>query len=221
MKIIFVRHGLTMANIEKKYSTPETKLEESGLYILDKTKEHLKNYEIDEVYTSGLIRSQETAKILGFDKYLVDERLNEMDFGDFKGKSIFEVREDYKNFFEQEKESYFDLPYPNGESRRDVIKRLSSFLDEKSNNDKNILCISHGIAIRSSLFWILKDLSNWQSFWIDNGSLTVYNIKDNKKLIESVNIIWNLSTWLIAILVTALHLKVSYRIKLGPIIKSH
>ena len=110
MKIIFVRHGLTMANIEKKYSTPETKLEESGLYILDKTKEHLKNYEIDEVYTSGLIRSQETAKILGFDKYLVDERLNEMDFGDFKGKSIFEVREDYKNFFEQEKESYFDLP---------------------------------------------------------------------------------------------------------------
>ena len=221
MKIIFVRHGLTMANIEKKYSTPETKLEESGLYILDKTKELLKNYEIDEVYTSGLIRSQETAKILGFDKYLVDERLNEMDFGDFKGKSIFEVREDYKNFFEQEKEAYFDLPYPNGESRRDVIKRLSSFLDEKSNNDKNILCISHGIAIRSSLFWILKDLSNWQYFWIDNGSLTVYNIKDNKKLIESVNIIWNLSTWLIAILVTALHLKVSYRIKLGPIIKSH
>ena len=189
MKIIFVRHGLTMANIEKKYSTSETRLEESGLYILDKTKELLKNYEIDEVYTSGLIRSQETAKILGFEKYLVDERLNEMDFGDFKGKSIFEVREDYKKFFEQEKEAYFDLAYPNGESRRDVIKRLSSFLDEKSKDDKNILCVSHGIAIRSSLFWILKDLSNWQSFWIDNGSLTVYNIKDDKKLIESVNII--------------------------------
>ena len=194
MKIIFVRHGQTMSNIEKKYSTPDTKLEKSGLYILDKTKELLENYDIDEVYTSGLIRSQETAKILGFEEFLVDNRLNEMDFGDFKGQNIYDVRDNYKEFFEKEKENYFDQKYPNGESRRDVINRLSSFLDEKSKKDKNILAISHGIAIRSTLFWILKDLSNWNSFWIDNGSLTVYNIKDNKKLIESVNLIWNLST---------------------------
>ena len=112
-----------------------------------------------------------------------------MDFGDFKGQNIYDVRDNYKEFFEKEKENYFDQKYPNGESRRDVINRLSSFLDEKSKKNKNILVISHGIAIRSTLFWILKDLSNWNSFWIDNGSLTVYNIKDNKKLIESVNLI--------------------------------
>lgn len=189
MKIIFVRHGITKSNMEMKYSTPETRLEESGLYILDKTKELLKNYDLDEVYASGLIRSQETAKILGFDNFLVDTRLNEMDFGDFKGQNVYEVRENYKDFFQKEKESYFDLSYPNGESRRDVITRLASFLDEKSREDKNILAISHGIAIRSTLFWILKDLTNWHSFWIDNGSLTVYNIKDGKRLIESVNLI--------------------------------
>ena len=194
MKIIFVRHGLTKSNIEKKYSTPDTRLEESGLYILDKTKELLKNYDIDQVYTSGLIRSQETAKILGYEDYLVDTRLNEMDFGDFKGQNIYDVREKYKDFIQKEKDFYFDLTYPNGESRRDVINRLSSFLDEKTREDKNILAISHGIAIRSSLFWILKDLDNWQSFWIDNGSLTVYNINNDKRLIESVNLIWNLST---------------------------
>lgn len=194
MKIIFVRHGQTMSNIEKKYSTPDTRIEKSGLYILDKTKKLLENYDIDQVYTSGLIRSQETAKILGFEEFLVDNRLNEMDFGDFKGQNIYDVRDNYKEFFEKEKENYFDQKYPNGESRRDVINRLSSFLDEKSKEGKNILAISHGIAIRSTLFWILKDLSNWNSFWIDNGSLTVYNIKDNKKLIESVNLIWNLFT---------------------------
>lgn len=189
MKIIFVRHGQTMSNIEKKYSTPDTRLEKSGLYILDKTKKLLGNYEIDEVYTSGLVRSQETAKILGFEDYFIDCRLNEMDFGDFKGQNIYDVRDNFKEFFEKEKENYFDQKYPNGESRRDVINRLSSFLNEKSKKGKNILAISHGIAIRSTLFWILKDLSNWNSFWIDNGSLTVYNIKDNKKLIESVNLI--------------------------------
>lgn len=193
MKIIFVRHGVTKSNIEKKYSTPDTRIDKSGLYILEKTKSLLVNYEIDQVYTSNLIRSQETACKLGFKDFKIDQRLNEMDFGDFKGQNIFDVRENHKDFFEREKEFYFDIPYPNGESRQDVINRLRSFLDEKSTEDKNILAISHGIAIRSSLFWILKDLSNWQSFWIDNGSLTVYNIENGKKLIESVNLIWNSS----------------------------
>ena len=193
MKIIFVRHGVTKSNIEKKYSTPDTRIDKSGLYILEKTKSLLVNYEIDQVYTSNLIRSQETACKLGFKDFKIDQRLNEMDFGDFKGQNIFDVRENHKDFFEREKEFYFDIPYPNGESRQDVINRIRSFLDEKSTEDKNILAISHGIAIRSSLFWILKDLSNWQSFWIDNGSLTVYNIENGKKLIESVNLIWNSS----------------------------
>lgn len=194
MKIILVRHGKTQANIDWKYSTDDTVLAKDGLYILDKTKELLKDYEIDEVYTSALIRSQETAKHLGFNNFTVDKRINEMNFGDFRGQSIDEVRLKQKLFFENEKNNYFDTRYPNGESRNEVIKRTSEFLDEISQKDgKTILCISHGIAIRSTLFWVLKDLSNWNSFWIDNGSLTVFNVKDNKKLIESVNKIWNLS----------------------------
>lgn len=189
MKIIFVRHGITKSNIEKKYTTPDTRIDKSGLYILEKTKLLLEDYKIDQVYTSDLIRSQETANELGFKDFKIDQRLNEMDFGDFKGQNIYDVRENHKDFFEREKDFYFDIPYPNGESRQDVINRLRSFLDEKSMEGKNILAISHGIAIRSTLFWILKDLSNWHSFWIDNGSLTVYNIKNGKKLIESVNLI--------------------------------
>ena len=195
MKIIFVRHGLTEANIEWRYSKDDTVLAKEGLYILDKTKKLLDDYSIDKVYTSALIRSQETAKILGYDDFTIDLRLNEMNFGDFKGRGIDEVRVSEKEFFSKEKNDYFSIKYPNGESRKDVIRRTSNFLGEISNaNQETILCISHGIAIRSTLFWILKDLENWGSFWIDNGSLTVYNIEDNKKLIESVNKIWNSST---------------------------
>lgn len=194
MKIILVRHGKTQANIDWKYSTDDTVLAKDGLYILDKTKLLLEDYEIDEVYTSALIRSQETAKHLGFTNFTIDKRINEMNFGDFRGESIDEVRLKQKLFFENERNNYFDTKYPNGESRNEVIRRTSEFLDEISQkDDKTILCISHGIAIRSTLFWVLKDLSNWNSFWIDNGSLTVFNVKDNKKLIESVNKIWNLS----------------------------
>lgn len=64
MKIILVRHGLTQANIEKRYSTDDTVLAESGLHILDKTKKNLESYDIKKVYTSKLIRSQQTARKL-------------------------------------------------------------------------------------------------------------------------------------------------------------
>ena len=195
MKIILVRHGQTQANISWKYSTDDTILAESGLYILDKTKKLLDDYKIDKVYTSNLIRSQQTAKRLGFDDFTIDKRLNEMNFGDFRGRGIDEVRENEKDFFLKEEKDYFNIEYPSGESRNDVIKRTSDFLEEKSREeDGTILCISHGIAIRSTLFWILKDLDNWRSFWIDNGSLTIYNIEDDKRLIESVNKIWSSST---------------------------
>lgn len=189
MKIILVRHGLTQANINKTYSVNETRIDRNNLDILDRTKSLLENYKIDQVYTSALIRSQETANYLGFNDFIIDPRLNEMDFGDFKGQNLIDVRENYKDFFQMESKNYFDTKYPNGESRNDLIKRLGEFLDEKSQENKNILCFSHGIAIRASLFWLLKDLENWSSFWIDNGSLTVFNIKDQKRLIESVNLI--------------------------------
>lgn len=188
MKIILIRHGLTRANIEKRYSKEDTRLDKSGLKILENTKRLVKNYNIDRVYTSKLYRSKETAEILGFDNYVEDKRLNEMDFGDFKGKKLTDVRKDYKKFFEEEKADYFNKKYPQGESRLDVIKRTSDFLDEVSKTGKDILAVSHGIAIRSALFWVLKDLRNWDNFWIDNGSLTIFNLDGSRKIIESINI---------------------------------
>ena len=147
MKIILVRHGLTEANIKKTYSLQNTKLHESAYKELEKTKILLNDYKIDKVYTSELIRSQETAKFLGYDEFIKDRRLNEMDFGDFKGQSLKFVREKYADFFKEEELNYFDIPYPNGESRVDVIKRTSGFLEEISKEEGNILCFSHGIAL--------------------------------------------------------------------------
>ena len=45
MKIILVRHGKTQANIDWKYSTDDTVLAKDGLYILDKTKKLLEDYD--------------------------------------------------------------------------------------------------------------------------------------------------------------------------------
>lgn len=194
MRIILVRHGLSEANISRFYSLDDTILHESGFSVLNNTRRNLEKYEIDEVYASKLKRSQETAQRLGFSDFKIDGRLNELDFGEFKGKYFDQIKLTEIEFFEKQKKDLFNLAYPGGESINDLIKRMSEFLEEKSKENKNILCVSHGIAIKASLFWLLKDMANWQRFWIDNGSITVFNISDGKKMIESINRLWNLST---------------------------
>lgn len=194
MKIIFLRHGLTKSNTEKRFSKKETRLSDMAYKDLDKSFENLKDYKIDKVYTSALIRSQETAKYLKFNNFTIDERLNEMDFGDFKGMKVKDCYKKYADFYKKKSENPYTTKYPNGECIKDLIKRLDSFIKEKyqENKDKTILCVSHGIAIRAALFTILKDLDNFENFWLDNGSLSILNIKKDKQIIECVNKIWNL-----------------------------
>ena len=119
----------------------------------------------------------------------MDRRINEIDMGDFKGHSYDYVLNHYRNDLKNLKHQRLSLAYPNGESRLDVIKRVSDFMDQRQNEQGDILCISHGIAIKSSLFWVIKDLSNFDNFWIDNGSLTVFRIENDRRIIECVNAI--------------------------------
>ncbi|MSS76974.1 histidine phosphatase family protein [Anaerococcus sp. AGMB00486] len=187
MKIIFLRHGLTESNKSKRFSTADTKISKDAYKDLDKSKFNLRDYNVDKVYTSKLLRSKETAEYLGFNEYTEDKRLNEMDFGDFKGKRISDTLIEYENFYKERKLNPYDIRYPGGESVKDLIKRLDDFIEDKKTSHNTILCVSHGIAIRAAIFTILNDLSNFENFWIDNGSLTIINIENNKKILECVN----------------------------------
>ena len=189
MRIILVRHGLSEANISKFYSLEDTILHESGFSVLNNTRRNLEKYDIDEVYVSELKRSQQTAERLGYTDYIIDSRINELDFGEFKGKFFDDIRASEIEFIEKQKKDLFNLRYPGGESINDVIKRTSEFFEEKSRDNKNILCISHGMAIKSSFFWLLKDKENWERFWLENGSITVFRIEEDRKIIESVNLL--------------------------------
>ena len=189
MKVILVRHGLSEANIGRYYSLDDTILHKGGYSVLDKTRKNLEKYDIDHVYTSNLLRSQQTAEKLGYKDYTIDTRLNELDFGNFKGKLFEDMRKEEVQFFKEKEKDVFNVKYPGGESKIDIIKRTSEFLDELVEKDENALCVSHGIAIKSTLFWILKDLDDWDSFWLENGSITVFNINNGKKLIEAINIL--------------------------------
>lgn len=199
MRIIFLRHGTTEANIKETFSDANTPLAKDGYKILDRSKIFLEKYDIKKVYTSKLLRARQSAEYLGFKDYICDERINEIDVGDFKGLKYDFVLKEFSENLSDLNENPMLYKYPNGESKIDVIKRVTNFMDDICKQEGDILCISHGIAIRSALFWVLEDYENYENFRIDNASLTVFKYKDNKKLIECVNLIWTTYIWQIVI----------------------
>lgn len=194
MKIILVRHGVSAANIAKQDSANDAIMNKSGFNVLLKTRRSLEKFNIDHVYSSTLKEAQQTAEMLGYADYTVDDRLDELDLGPYKGKLYEQFQTDYANFLDKHKEEASSIKFPGNESREGLIKRTSEFLDELVEKDEDALCVSHNLAIRAALFWILEDNKNYDNFWIENGAITVFDIKDKKKLIESVNVLWGLST---------------------------
>lgn len=135
-KIIYYVHGTTYDNASKKCSGwKQVELNELG-------KEQAINlgkntpYKFDILFTSDLIRAITTAS-LAFPKYdsIQDNRLRECNYGDYDGG-------DKKLVVYEE---HIDIPFPNGESLKDVENRVRDFLKYIDSNypDKTIGIIAH------------------------------------------------------------------------------
>ena len=92
MKIILVRHGRTISNNEKTFSEESTSICDEAHQELLFTKSKLVSLHFEKIYASPLLRVRQTAKVLGCESLIFDERIKERDFGEFKGKSQWRWR---------------------------------------------------------------------------------------------------------------------------------
>ncbi len=167
MRIYLMRHSETDWNrAGRVQGHTDIHLNYNGMKIAALAGDGMADIPIDLCYTSPLVRAQETAGlILSRNKHYIekgaitklDDRLMELNFGVWEGKlsnpALGEIdRTQYHQFFREGKPEFI----PEGaETIDDVIKRTSSFLDDISSRpdyqDKNILVMSHGCAIRCML----------------------------------------------------------------------
>ncbi len=122
------------------------------------------------IFTSDLARAVETAEIAfggsGLD-VREDKRLRECNYGDLNGRPVAEI--------DAEKLHRIDEPFPGGESYRQVVVRVKSFLDDLSPHfdEARVLLISHAAprwALEHLLHGVpLEDLVaapfEWQEGW--------------------------------------------------------
>jgi len=180
-----MRHGEAMSNVKgvvsgwpEKFLNPLTK---KGKATVREAGKKVKNKNIDLIFSSDLLRTKETAEIVGRilkikPKY--DKRLREIGFGIFNSGPI-SIFDRYFKYNEQR----IKKGAPEGESYSDVSRRIASFFREvnKKHKGKNILIISHqgplfileGHIMGFSLLEIIKKFS--QDKQLHRGELKELN----------------------------------------------
>lgn len=126
MKILFVRHGKSIANATGMVGTPDTRLAEEGLEQARATGEDLKGQDVTAIVCSPFIRAQQTAETIaaelgiGIDEISIIDELHERRMGELEGKP---KQHDTEFFFANDTNSGF-------ESQHDLINRLTIALDK-------------------------------------------------------------------------------------------
>jgi len=175
MKYIIIRHGKTKGNEEGRYLPPEEHLSEAGIRELKEKRDagYYRELENIPLFISPHIRCRETAEFLfpGVPYHTIDE-FREIDFGRFTGKNYAELNgtEEYQRWID----SNGELPFPEGESKEEYIRRVSEGLqhirtiintteniadirsDERDDTEGTAVIIAHAGTIMAAHFLINK-----------------------------------------------------------------
>lgn len=184
MDLYLLRHGETIHNTEKKYSTEENPLSPKGraqAKAMGQALAKLEDFKIEKILLSPTTRTRETGEIVN--RILKKEvqsydGLTEIDAGAFKGLTFNEGA----RLYPEETSAYLDdfiyTGLPGGESVYQAYQRAQDFLKKAKKIDLDILTISHGGLISLILAFIKDDLENYYKYNVSNASLSKITYQD-------------------------------------------
>lgn len=180
MKVKLIRHGITNSNQKRAYiGKTDEPLNDMGMQMFT-------NVDIFTplVYVSDKLRTKQTAKILyPKAKQIVIPDFNEMNFGDFEGKTFEDL---------QDNQEYIDwvasdckTRCPNGETKREFTTRCKrGFLFIIDSTTEDIIIVAHAgtiMAICDTFIMSDKSYFDWK---IECGEELNFNW--NGKLLEEL-----------------------------------
>ncbi len=151
-----MRHAETEANAKDVFigSGTDIPLTEKGKEQARKAGRYFKSIGVtfDTIYYSPMIRCYETAREISSiagGQMIQDERIKELDYGDWEGLSRNEIEGRYAEDYKQYCTNMSSRPTGGTESANDVYARISDFLtDPDIPMEKNTLVVTHKTAGR-------------------------------------------------------------------------
>lgn len=192
MKVYLIRHGRQ----NSRRCNVNVELAAEGRRQAELLAKRLKNYPITALYSSDLIRAEETARIIsreiGLENTVV-KNLHEISFGVMTGLPDPYIAEHFQEFHAEQQKMDSDLPYPGGECGRDVWNRAEPVIRGLAENAAgDIAIVVHGGIIRTMVSGIFNQ--SFDKKWLvcktlENCSITEldYDRAHQRFSVERVN----------------------------------
>ena len=184
MNIYIIRHTRVGVRSDMFYGQTDVPLAESFDEEAKEVVSKLNGIHPDKVYSSPLTRCKRLAeKVVKSEKITFDNRLKEINFGDWEMKSWRDIKgitadNWYKDFVNEKS--------PNGESYVQLYERAINFFEDlKKQNFNTVFIFSHGGFIRASHSYF-KNIKLGDTFKLDinYGSVSVFEILKGPPLLR-------------------------------------
>jgi alpha-ribazole phosphatase len=193
-RLLLIRHAEPRAEARGRcYGALDIGLSDEGLRQADRLARSLEEVGLAAIYTSPRRRALQTAAALGHAHGLapvVDERLCEIDFGDFEGRAYEEIEREHPSLFRRWMETPTEIEFPNGESydrfKARALLALASILERHRHG--TVAVVSHGGIARAILADCLS-IPDAGIFRIDQsyGAISIVDWLDGVPIVRLVN----------------------------------
>jgi len=128
-------------------------------------------------YSSPLRRAVETAEILCGATPLTEPALIEMDWGDWEGFGLDELRRRFGDAFARNEAAGLDFRPPGGESPRDVRDRVVRWLGEIAARGRPVVAVTHKGVLRAVLAAATRwDMTKKPPIRLQSGALHRFEV---------------------------------------------
>ncbi len=171
--IYLIRHGRT--TIKDRYvGSLDVDLSESGRNQVKKLGKSLRKIPFDHIFCSPMLRCRQTLDLLSLnDTYDYLDKLKEIDFGQWEGKSFNEIVADDKELVDKWIQKPDIFCFPEGESVVDFKSRIFHVGRQiAQSRHQRILIVAHGGVIRYLLCYFLNlSVKNYLVFDVHPGKM--------------------------------------------------
>jgi broad specificity phosphatase PhoE len=190
-RFILIRHALTDA-VGKTITgrLPGVYLNERGKRQVSVLADQLKGLSIDAIYSSPMERAIETANTIAAPHHLnvsVLEELNEIDCGDWSGRTIEELRSERS--FQLFNSFRSGTRIPGGETMPEVQLRMVNCIEKLVNKhrEQTVALVSHGDPLKAiACFYMGIHLDLMHKIEINPASVTILEVYDETARITSM-----------------------------------
>jgi broad specificity phosphatase PhoE len=181
-QIWLIRHGETAWSRSGQHTgrtdlplLPEAEAELKAL------KPHLK-HTFALVLSSPLVRARQTAKLVGFESFELDDNLMEWNYGDYEGKTRDEILKQVPGW------SIFKQGVPGGETLDEVARRARKVIERARTASGDVALISHGHLLRIlAACWLDLPPANGEHLELSAGSVSVLGYENDVPVLAQWN----------------------------------